>query len=273
MTGPTFKDLEHEGWQNRAAHYDDWFGQISSQAFPFVLDAAGSDLSGLDTLDICCGPGHLVALLAERGAHASGLDFAGEMIRVAVAQHPEQDFDQGDAEDLPYENTRFDLVSCCFGLLHFHDPDNAIAEAFRVLRHGGRYIVTAWQGPEEAAGLVSVVMEAIQDFGTLDLPLPPAPPLPRFGKPDETHRSLAAQGFKDIETQVLPITWRPDRPEAVLDMIEHGMVRTTMMMAHQEDAARDAIRAAIVERVQAFDTGDGLKIPVPALMAVARKPD
>jgi hypothetical protein len=60
-----------------------------------------------------------------------------------------------------------------------------------------------------------MVMRAIQTYGVTDGPLPVGPPLFRFGDPDEAIRSLGAVGFTDVWSVVLPLVWRPPRPESL----------------------------------------------------------
>ena len=70
-----------------------------------------------------------------------GLDFAPTMIARAAANFPGKKFRQGDAEKLPYDHNMFDAVVCCFGVMHLEKPEQAIAEAYRVLKRGGKYIL------------------------------------------------------------------------------------------------------------------------------------
>lgn len=88
-------------------------------------------------------------------------------------------------EDLSYPDASFDAVVCSFGLLHFQNADAAISEAHRVLRKGGKYAFTAWCSPEQGCDFMKLVFGSIQAHGTLDVDLPPAPPMFRFLDPVE----------------------------------------------------------------------------------------
>jgi SAM-dependent methyltransferase len=57
-------------------------------------------------------------------------------------------FDEGDAQELPYEDESFDVVASAFGAIFAADHGRVARELTRVLRHGGRLGLTAW--PEDA---------------------------------------------------------------------------------------------------------------------------
>ena len=67
-------------------------------------------------------------------------------------------------------------------------------EAWRVLKSGGRYTFTVWCGPDQGGGFFKLVLEAIQKHGSLEVPLPPAPPMFRFADPDESKKVLTEAG-------------------------------------------------------------------------------
>jgi len=140
-----FHDFEQAGWERAARFYVDSFGPLTVQAAPALLDAVHAG-SGTRFLDVACGPGFVAAAAAGRGADVTGLDFASAMIDEASRRHPGVAFRQGDAEELSFEDDRFDAITMNFGMLHLARPDAAIAEARRVLRRGGRYAFTVWAG-------------------------------------------------------------------------------------------------------------------------------
>lgn len=269
--GETFKDLERAGWTARATAYDGLFGRITEAAISPTLDAL-EPLNGRDLLDVSCGTGHIAGVAARRGARAAGIDFAETMIETARANYPELALDLGDAEALDFDDASFDAVACGFGLLHFENPDRAIAEAFRVLRDGGRYAFTVWCGPEAGGDLFAIVTDAIAAHGTADVDLPPAPPWFRFAERAECDRVLGAAGFEDVRTAVLPLTWQPGSGAEVLEMIYKSIVRTPMLLERQPEAAREAIHVAIVEGAEATRGPTGLNIDMPALLVCASKP-
>ena len=53
-------------------------------------------------------------------------------------------FQPADAQALPFDDGSFDLVVCQFGVMFFPDKVRANAEARRVLRDGGRYMLVIW---------------------------------------------------------------------------------------------------------------------------------
>jgi cyclopropane fatty-acyl-phospholipid synthase-like methyltransferase len=73
-----FKEMEWDGWQERAPHYHDRLGQMTKHATAHLLDAVGAR-PGMRLLDICCGPGHGSAEAAARGLSVIGIDFAPAM--------------------------------------------------------------------------------------------------------------------------------------------------------------------------------------------------
>ena len=116
----TFRDMEHEGWVERAGQYRDMFGTITSQAIEPVLESLGN-LDRVDFLDVACGTGDLTGAAARRGARAHGVDFAATMVAGARSRYPDVEFLEADAQDLPYAEASFDAVACAFGVPHFSD--------------------------------------------------------------------------------------------------------------------------------------------------------
>lgn len=101
-------------------------------------------------LDVACGSGKLTAelrRLAPRGL-VVGLDFSGEMLRVAAAEAAGPGYVRGDGLRLPFRDGAFDGVTVAFGLRNFADPQRGLREMRRVLRPGGRAVVLEFVRPK-----------------------------------------------------------------------------------------------------------------------------
>ena len=63
----SFKELEHQGWAEKARFYDDHFASVTRQAIEPLLECFGN-ISGRRLIDICCGTGNLAEAAAQSGA-------------------------------------------------------------------------------------------------------------------------------------------------------------------------------------------------------------
>lgn len=95
-----------------------------------------------DALDAACGTGRHARWLAARGHHVIGIDATPEMLELARTSLPEADLRLGDLNALPVETASVDLVVCALALTHCEDLRAPVAELARVLRPGGRLIVS-----------------------------------------------------------------------------------------------------------------------------------
>lgn len=104
-------------------------------------------------LDVACGPGELVLGLAARVKFARGIDLTHEMLRRAREFQVERKisnafFDRGEAEQLPYPDHSFDLVTCQCSIHHMPKPELALKEMVRVMKTEGRLMVIDSVAPE-----------------------------------------------------------------------------------------------------------------------------
>jgi SAM-dependent methyltransferase len=95
-----------------------------------------------DALDAACGTGRHAAYLCARGHRVVGVDVSPEMLDKARARVPAADFRQGDLAHLPLETGSVDLAVCALALSHEPVLAPAIIELARVLRPGGRLVLS-----------------------------------------------------------------------------------------------------------------------------------
>ncbi len=109
------------------------------------------DLSRDDrVLDLACGTGDLCELAEERGARVIGVDFAGEMLRVARQRGVATPLLRADAALLPLRDRSVDVITCGFALRNFVSLPVVFGEFARVLQVGGRFAVIEVDRPDSA---------------------------------------------------------------------------------------------------------------------------
>lgn len=110
---------------------------------PEMLRLAG-DVDGLRVLDAGCGAGPLAEALTEKGAAVSGFDLSSAMVDLARARlGADADVRVADlGAPLPYPDAEFDLVVVSLALHYVQDWGAALAELRRVLKAGGRLLVS-----------------------------------------------------------------------------------------------------------------------------------
>jgi demethylmenaquinone methyltransferase/2-methoxy-6-polyprenyl-1,4-benzoquinol methylase len=108
-------------------------------------------------LDLCCGTGDLALALAQNGAVTTGLDFSQPMLEVAAqrqchfrSQSSSLKFIQGDAQQVPFPDGSFDILTVGYGLRNLTSWESGLDEMHRVARPGARLIVLDFGKPANA---------------------------------------------------------------------------------------------------------------------------
>lgn len=146
-------------------------------------------------LDVACGTGNTAIPAARAGAKVTGADIATNLLEQAreraASEGLEIQFDEGDAEKLPYDDASFDVVVTVFGAMFAPRPELVSSELVRVCKPGGRIAMANWT-PEGFIG---------QMFKTTGKHVPPPPTMPspiKWGD-EQTVRDRLNDGIADLK--------------------------------------------------------------------------
>ncbi|GAO42628.1 class I SAM-dependent methyltransferase [Flavihumibacter petaseus] len=124
-------------------------------------------------LDAGCGSGLFLHLAFKAGASVIGIDAAPGLLKLARERNPGINILEEDLESMPFAANYFDVVTGFNSFQYAGDFANALREAVRVLRPGGKLVIGLWDKPE--ASEATNILKAI---GTLLPPPPPGTPGP-----------------------------------------------------------------------------------------------
>ena len=117
-----------------------------------------------DVLDIASGDGVLAELMAPHSNRYVCLDASSKVVAAAterLRRLPNVEVREGDMHALPLDDATFDLVALMHALTYAAHPAQAVAEAARVLRPGGRLLLTSLARHEHRA--------VVESFGHVNL--------------------------------------------------------------------------------------------------------
>jgi len=154
-----------------------------------LLDVQPTD----HVLEVGFGPGLAIALLAERASRGlvTGVDFSPAMLALARRRNTQAIkagrviLQAGEAMMLPFADSTFDKALSIHTLYFWPDPNRPLTELRRVLKPGGRLVLTflpkdRWPGGEQAATIAGVysgpeVVELLREAGFAQSQIEPGP--------------------------------------------------------------------------------------------------
>lgn len=189
-------------------------------------------------LDVACGAGQIAIPAARSGVHVTGIDIATNLIQQARARAEAEgvtaQFDEGDAEMIPYRDAEFDLVVSLIGAMFAPRPERVAAELVRVCRPGGRIAMANWT-PE---GHVGQMFKIIGKY----VPPPSLMPSPLKWGDEETVRERLREGTTsiDITRRMYPMHY-PFSPAEVVNFFCTYYGPTVRASAALDEAGRKAM--------------------------------
>jgi SAM-dependent methyltransferase len=200
-------------------------------------------------LDVGCGAGAFLRLVASRGGRPFGLDASEPLVELARKRVPEADLRVGDMEALPYEEDAFDLVTGFTSFFFANDMVAALREAARVARPGAAVVIQVW-GPHERRDL-----EAMMAIAHPYLPPRPAdtPPEPEYWRSGVLEEIATRAGLAPREA--FDLTWAYEYPDE--ETLGRAMMAPAGIATLVGPDREAEVRAAIVDGLSAFRRSDG----------------
>lgn len=271
MSEHAIKTFEQEAWSARAASWLDSAARATALAAPHLISALGVE-AGAVVLDLCCGPGVVAGAAHAMGAETLGVDYAHAMVAEARKRLPQGDFRIGDAEALDVRKDEYDAVACNFALQHLAHPEQAMREALRALKPGGRFAWTHWLAPGENP-VARAYADALERHGDPELIEDALDSRAwRLAEAGAATTSMRRAGFRDVETRILPIEIETPR-DRLAETAWAMLSRAPLAYDRQSDEARSAIDDALTQALG----GDAaelrtVSLRAPALLCMGVKP-
>jgi SAM-dependent methyltransferase len=232
------------------ARPDDWALSEDQQIPTYEAALARVDLErGQLVLDIGCGVGAFLRMVADRGARPFGLDASDALVDLARKRIPDAELRVGEMEALPYEDDSFDLVTGFNSFFFANDIVAALREAGRVAKPGAPVVIQVW-GPHERRDL-----EAMMAIAHPYLPPRPAdaPPEPEYWKPGVLEELATRAGLTPGEA--FDVTWAYEYPDE--ETLGRALMAPAGIATLVGPEREEEVRAAIVEGLAPYRRPEG----------------
>ena len=233
-------------------------------------------VAGMRVLDLASGTGEPAISLASRvgpSGHVTALDLSAELLEITAKRARTCGLDnlvthRADANNLPFPDNTFDLVTSRYGVMFFRDE--AFHEMRRVLRPSARACFVVWGSFEQPywQSMMGVVHRHVG--GPL---LDPSGPNPfRFAEGGSLTKALKGAGFSHIheETKTVPWTW-PGTAQEVWEQAQAVSVPFRPMIERVPSDQWPRINAEIFAEVQKYSDGNELKFGASVVLASGTK--
>ena len=158
---------------------------------------------------------------------------------------------------------------CQFGLMFFPDKAAGMREALRVLKPGGRFLVSVWDRLEDNP-VPRITHETVAGFFPSDPPQFYTIPF-SLHDPAVVRRLLDGAGFVDVQWERLDRTGvSPSTADAAMGLVEGNPIYLAIM--ERRPAALAEIKAAVARNIAAALGDHPLRCPLRAIFFSARRP-
>lgn len=263
-----------ETWDASVGEYEAWGEPFTRQIAEAAMIACGGVKAGEDILDVAAGTGALALAAARKGAHVLAIDFSPGMVARLTARFCEEGFEATsaalvmDGQRLDLDDGAFDAAFSIFGVFLFSDPLRGMAEMARVLRPGGRAVVTAWADAGGAGPWLAMKRALDACFpGRFETAFPPGPA--RLSNADILASEMRRAGFADVTMHSASSVWTASSAQWVVDNADR-LFRNHPAHLELDAPDRDGLRATLYAQLTDEFGGGAVAIESAAHIAVGR---
>ena len=215
--------------------------------------------SGWRVLDVAAGNGNATLAAARRGCEVTSTDYVPALLergRLRVdAEGWRVNFQEADAEHLPFADAAFDAVLSTFGVMFAPDQAQAAAEMMRVCRPGGKIGLTCWT----PAGFVGQIFRLV---GQHVAPPPGVRPPAQWGTPERLQELFATAA--DHHTERLFVKLRARSAEAWLDGFRKFYGPMNRTFAALDEASQAALTHDLLELATSLNQAEDGTLVLPS---------
>jgi ubiquinone/menaquinone biosynthesis C-methylase UbiE len=232
------------------------FGTALNSISELLCEAA--DLRpGERVLDVATGSGNAALAAARRYCEVTGADYVPTLLEKgrerAAVEGLAVDFREGDAEELPFPDSSFDVVLSSVGAMFAPDQEKAATELIRVCRPGGRICLANWVPGSFAGELGSL-------FGSYQPKVPGLLPPTLWGT-EERLQELLGEATESIRIFQRTFTFRYPSVDYYLELLREYLGPTRETFRALEPEQQESLTRDVEELVGQFNrSGDGTMI-------------
>lgn len=235
--------------------------------------------AGLRFLDVAAGSGALSIPAARLGAEVLATDQSPVMLGLLKVRAGQEGLNIEtrvmDAHALALDDDSFDVAGSQFGVMLLPDMPQGIREMARVVKPGGRVLITAYGDPhriEFLGFLVGAVQSVRPEF---DGPPMDPPPLEfQLADPDRLRKELSAAGLKDVKVETVTETTEHKTGKDLWDWLvwSNPLVEMVLGSLNLTSDERESIQQTLEKMVSERAGGSGAaKLTNPVNIGVGTK--
>ncbi len=215
--------------------------------------------AGQRVLDVAAGNGNATLAAARRWCDVVSSDYVPALLERGKARASAEglavQFEQADAENLPFEDGSFDVVLSTFGVMFTPNQEKSASELARVCRPGGKIGLANWT----PASFIGELFKVIGRY----IPPPPGVKPPSLWGTEERLFELFAGRIAKLQAPRRNFIFRYRSPQHWLDTFRTYYGPTHKAFAGLDAAKQESLAADMIALAQRFNTATGGSMAVP----------